>query len=130
MSKHRKFTPEFKAQVVLEVLSGAKSAAEICRQHNFKPQVISAWKALFLENVAQVFQKGRSNGQEQARIVELERLVGRLTLELEVAKKPPASWVPPGTEASRDERTGCGLPDPFGLPGALASAQQLLLPAR
>jgi|SRR3990172_576946 len=87
MSKHRKFTPEFKAQVVLEVISGAKSAAEICRQHNLKPQVISAWKSVFLENAAQMFRNGRTNGQEQARVVELERLVGRLTLELEVAKK-------------------------------------------
>jgi transposase len=87
MSKHRKFTPEFKAQVVLEVISGAKSAAEICRQHNLKPQVISEWKSTFLENTPQVFQNGKSNSSDQARIAELERLVGRLTLELEVAKK-------------------------------------------
>jgi len=87
MSKHRKFTPEFKAQVVLEVISGAKNAAEICRQHDLKPQVISEWKSVFLENAAQVFQNSKSDGQEQARIAELERLVGRLTLELEVAKK-------------------------------------------
>jgi transposase-like protein len=87
MSKRRKITPEFKAQVVLEVISGTKSAAEICRQHDLKPQVISEWKSIFLENAAQIFQNGKSNGQEQARIVELERLVGRLTLELEVAKK-------------------------------------------
>jgi len=47
MSKHRKFTPEFKAQVVLEVISGAKNAAEICRQHDLKPQVISEWNRSF-----------------------------------------------------------------------------------
>ena len=35
----------------------------------------------------QVFQNGKSNSSDQARIAELERLVGRLTLELEVAKK-------------------------------------------
>lgn len=87
MTKRRKFTPEFKSQVVLEVISGAKSAAEICRQHNLKPQVISEWKSTFLENAAQVFQNGKVNSPEQARIAELERLVGRLTLELEVAKK-------------------------------------------
>jgi transposase-like protein len=87
MSKHRKFTPEFKAQVVLEVISGAKSAAEICRQHNLKPQVVSEWKSVFLENAVQVFRNGKTNGQEEARIAELERLVGQLTLELEVAKK-------------------------------------------
>ena len=33
MVKRRTFTPEFKAQVVLEELSGIKSKAEICREH-------------------------------------------------------------------------------------------------
>jgi len=33
MTKRRKFIPEFKTQVVLEVISGVKSAAEICREH-------------------------------------------------------------------------------------------------
>ena len=33
----RNFTPKFKAQVALEVLSGVKSAAEACREYNLKP---------------------------------------------------------------------------------------------
>ncbi len=88
MVRHRTFTPEFKAQVVLEVLSGAKTAAELCRQHSVKPQLLSDWKASFLANAAKVFQSDERTSQEQARIAELERLVGRLTLELEVLKKP------------------------------------------
>ena len=63
MTNHRSFTPEFKAQVVLEVLTGVRSASEAC-QH---------YPAL-------------------ARVAELERLVGRLTLELEVAKKASSLW--------------------------------------
>ena len=43
MARHRKFTPEFKAQVVLEVISGAKSAAEVCRQYQLKPQLVTEW---------------------------------------------------------------------------------------
>ena len=31
MAKRRKFTPKFKAAVVLEVLSGETSQAELCR---------------------------------------------------------------------------------------------------
>lgn len=91
MAKHRTFTPEFKAQVVLDLLSGSKSAAELCRQHNLKPQLVSDWKATFLAQAATVFQGDERVSQQQARIAELERLVGRLTLELEVAKK--ASWL-------------------------------------
>ena len=32
--KRRNFTPEFKAEVVLEALSGESSQAELCRRHN------------------------------------------------------------------------------------------------
>jgi len=101
MARHRKFTPEFKAQVVLEVLSGAKTAAEVCRQHSIKPQLLSDWKANFLANAAKVFQSDDRTNQEQARIAELERLVGRLTLELEVAKKASMLWP---SVANRSER--------------------------
>ena len=32
--KRRSFTPEFKAEAVLEVLRGESSQAELCRRHN------------------------------------------------------------------------------------------------
>ena len=87
MAKHRSFTSEFKAKVVLEVISGSQSAAEVCRRYSLKPQVVSRWKAEFLGNVAKVFQSDEERSQEQVRIAELERLVGRQALELEVLKK-------------------------------------------
>ena len=87
MAKHRTFSPEFKARRVLEVLTGSKRAAAICREHNLKPQLLSEWKATFVDNAAKVFQKAAQESQEQARMAELERLIGKLTLELEVAKK-------------------------------------------
>ncbi len=53
MAKHRTFIPEFKAQVVLEVLSGGKTAAELCLQHSLKPQLLADWKASFLAKCGQ-----------------------------------------------------------------------------
>ena len=32
--KRRRFTPEFKTEVVLEALTGESSQAELCRRHN------------------------------------------------------------------------------------------------
>ena len=87
MSKRRTFTPEFKAQVVLEELTGLKSKAEICREHRLKPEVFSRWRAQFLERAAEIFATQPSRGDEQERIAELERMVGRLTMQLEAAKK-------------------------------------------
>lgn len=87
MKKRRKFTPEFKARVVLEVISGAKSGTEICREHNIKPQLLSKWKAQFLENAPDVFDRGHNRDETTERIAELERLLGQKTMELEIAKK-------------------------------------------
>lgn len=85
--QRRRFSPEFKAKVVLEVLTGVRSNAEACRTYKLKPEVVARWKQEFVEQAAQLFERGRDRDQAQARIAELERLVGRLTLELEVAKK-------------------------------------------
>lgn len=87
MSKHRSFTPEFKAQVILEILSGAKTTAEACREYALSAQVINRWKSEFLQNAPKLFQSDSHVTAEQTRIAELERLVGRLTLQLEIAKK-------------------------------------------
>ena len=88
MTKRRKFKPEFKAQVVLETISGAKTQAEIARQHRIKPDLIARWRRQFLENAAGIFEKGNShNGEAEARIAELERALGQKTMELEMAKK-------------------------------------------
>jgi transposase-like protein len=88
MAKRRKFSPEFKAQVVLEVLSGARSGAQVCREYGIRSQLLSKWKAKFLENAALVFEEGREpNTEDKARIAELERLAGRQALELEILKK-------------------------------------------
>jgi len=87
MSERRAFTPEFKARVVLEELTGVKDKAEICREYRLRPQVFSRWRDEFLERAAEIFATERSRGDEQERIADLERMVGRLTMELEVVKK-------------------------------------------
>jgi transposase-like protein len=66
---------------------GAKSAAEICREHSLSSSVLYRWKTEFLEYAPLIFQHNQQLNEEQERIAELERLVGRLTLELDIAKK-------------------------------------------
>jgi transposase-like protein len=97
MPKHRQFTPEFKTKVVLEIISGQKSAADLCREHNFKPDLVSKWKAQFLADAAKVFQREEQADPQQARIAELERLAGKLSLELEIAKKVSALLTSPAS---------------------------------
>ncbi len=87
MAKYRTFTPEFKTQVVLAILSGTKSQAEVCREHHLKDSVVARWRQEFLEKAPTLFELSSQRRQDQARIAELERLIGRLTLQLEMAKK-------------------------------------------
>jgi transposase len=87
MTSRRSFTPQFKTQVVREVLTRLKSTAQVCREYDLKEQVVIRWKADFLERAPTLFAPEQQREEDQARIAELERLVGRLTMELEIAKK-------------------------------------------
>jgi transposase-like protein len=88
--RRRSFTSLFRAQVVLAVLSGLKSQAEVAQQHKLEPELISRWKDIALEGLESLFQGDDQRSRDQDRIAELERMVGRLTMELEVAKKASA----------------------------------------
>jgi hypothetical protein len=45
-----------------------------------------------LERAPQVFATDQTRSDEQAKTAELERLIGRLTVELDAAKKLSALW--------------------------------------
>ena len=74
--------------MVLELLSGARSSAELCREHQIASSVLADWKAHVLARAESRFKSSDPPAhQETARIAELERLVGRLTRENEIFKK-------------------------------------------
>lgn len=88
MVTRRKFTPEYKARIVLEMLTEQKSAAQASREYRIKDSVLSRWKQEFIERSPMLFEaSGPVNGGSEQRIAELERMVGRLAMELEMAKK-------------------------------------------
>ena len=90
MAKRRRFTAEFKAEVVLEALTGESSQAEVCRKpHNLSDEQLSKWKHQLLENAVSLFTStDKSSEEAEERIAQLEQLVGRLTLALDIEKKP------------------------------------------
>ena len=87
MKKRRRFTPEFKARIVLEVLTGVQSPAGACRKHALSPNLLATWKAAFLEKAHTIFRGDEQRDEDQARIAELEQLLGRATRQIEVLKK-------------------------------------------
>jgi transposase len=90
MPQRRRFSAKVKTQIVLDLLTGAKTMAQLCREHNLKDQVVRRWKADFLDRAETLFGGDTERQQQLDRIAELERLLGRLTLELEIAKKASA----------------------------------------
>ena len=91
--KHRKFTPEFKAEVVIEALNVETSQAELCRRHNITEKQLSQWKQQFLENVVSLFEsKDKQSNAATARIAELEQQADRLKKAVDIHKKA-LDWI-------------------------------------
>lgn len=84
----RKFSRDFKIKVVQAYDSGV-SAVELSRQFEIHPNVIYGWSREYRTDPNHAFQmdtQDTAQGQDQ-RIAELERLVGRLSLENDFLKK-------------------------------------------
>lgn len=93
--KRRKLSGQVKFEAVIEVLRGEKSVAQICRERDITESLLYKWKNEFIAKAPSLFEDKRSvaNQDETAeRLAELERMVGRLTMENEILKKGE-SWL-------------------------------------
>lgn len=88
MTKKR-HSPALKTKVVLEVLRGNKTTAQLASQYQVHPVQIRAWKAEALKNLETGFADKRQNQdkQRQQLIEELYRQIGQLKVELDWLKK-------------------------------------------
>ena len=64
----RTFTPEFKAKVVLDILTGAAPQAEVCRKQRISPSLLALWRATLLDRLPVVFQADEEHSAEAARV--------------------------------------------------------------
>ena len=87
MVQRRKFSAEFKTKVVLELIAGKKSLSEASREYQIKDSVLSRWKQEFLGRASEIFEEPQADSEKDARIAELERMIGRLSMQVEVSKK-------------------------------------------
>ena len=61
MSKRRTHSPEFKARVAMEAISGRKTIQEIAADHAIHPIQVSQWKKLLLEGASELFTRGKKS---------------------------------------------------------------------
>jgi transposase len=79
--KRRQHTKEFKQQVLRE-LEGGLPIAQVAREHALAPKLIQRWQQEYIEYGEEAFGGNGRSYKDQARIAELERTVGRQTLEV------------------------------------------------
>ena len=85
MSGRRKFTADFKRKVVAEL--DVRSIEEVCTEYELQRQVVHRWKRELSENGHQAFQGNGIIYKEEAKIAQLERKIGQLTIENDLLKK-------------------------------------------
>src|SRR4051794_14759767 len=84
--KRRTFTREFKLQVIREVEAG-KTQAQAAREYQVSDNTISKWRRQLRQYKERAF-SGRGHAYtDESRLNELERMVGRLTMENDFLKK-------------------------------------------
>ncbi len=85
--ERRSFSNDFKKQIVESIVSGSATQAELAREYKISPVLINKWKkdyktGKFFENV-----ESHDMAKQELRIRELERLLGKVTLENEMLKR-------------------------------------------
>ena len=90
-NKRRQYSAEFKLETVLEGIRGEKPVAQICRERGISDSLYYKWRDAFQERAPGIFenqeQREQTVSEQEARIAELERMVGKLALENEILKK-------------------------------------------
>ena len=84
--KRRRFTREFKLQILREVDAG-KTIASVCREQEIHPNLVGKWRKEHAKYAGEAFAGNGRLYKEEAKIAQLERMVGRLAMENDFLKK-------------------------------------------
>ena len=87
MKKTRQiYDRDFNISVLAELEAG-KPLAQIAREYGIHPSLPCWWKAELAENPEKAFRGNGNKYKDQAKIAELERLLGQAHTEIELIKK-------------------------------------------
>ena len=81
--KRKRYSAEFKAKVVLEVIRGEQTVAQLAAKHGLHQTLINGWKKQATKGMAEVF-SGKVEAAEAAREGEIDQLhakIGQLVVE-------------------------------------------------
>lgn len=91
MGKASNLSGEERLALVLESLRNEQSVADLCRQHGISQTTFYKWRDKFLEGGKNALLGNGSSSKPsetaQVKIQELERVIGRQTVEIQILKK-------------------------------------------
>ena len=81
---------EEKFAIILEGIKGESTVADICRKYGITQNVYYKWRDKFLEGGKNALNNSARNikgHQDKGAIEELEKVIGRQTVEIQILKK-------------------------------------------
>ncbi|UFP92981.1 transposase [Gloeobacter morelensis] len=82
----RRFSRELKLHILAQIEAG-QSVAVVAREHQIHPTLITKWRQQLAKYADKAFSGNGRPYQQEARVAELERMVGQLTMENVLLKK-------------------------------------------
>jgi transposase-like protein len=89
MPKASQLTADERLALILESFRSEYSIADLCRKHGITQTTFYKWRDKFLTGGKRALMENgqASNTTDKARIEELERVIGKQTVEIQVLKK-------------------------------------------
>lgn len=105
MTTRKRYSGQFKADLVVELLKEDKSPNQLASEHGIHPNPLREWRKVALGGLPQLFERDCKGQQAEraAHEAQIERLyseIGRLSSQLSWLQKKSGHIVPPG-RASR-----------------------------
>ena len=100
MRNQRTFSPEFKRQVVEELISGVSTAAQLSRRHHLSSSLLYHWKRQYAKGTYD--NEPTKEAALEERVRQLEQMLGKVILENEFLKKAVRKRL---AEAEQDARS-------------------------
>ncbi len=82
----RQFTKEFKYRVIREVEAG-KPLAQVARENEIHPNLVAKWRTQLSAYGAEAFQGNGNAYTHEAKVAELERIIGQYAAENTLLKR-------------------------------------------
>ncbi len=87
MRKRKTYSADQKAKAVIRLLRGDGTQVEIARELDCHPNLLAKWQEKVVAGTATLFESEATGQEEKTKIAELERMVGKLTVQIEFLKK-------------------------------------------